>query len=412
MNRTVTSWQTFSSAPHRVMFFAGAVQGVATIAWWLAELLSRYQVLGSGYTWVTPAIWAHAYLMVYGFFPFFIFGFLFTTYPNWMNGEKISRRAYLGAFLTMAGGVALFYIGLVVGKWVMALAVASMLAGWAVAVIALLRVLMRSSHADKRHATVTSVALIFGWLGMLAYFLWLLTGNAAALNGARVIGIWFFLLPVVVTVSHRMIPFFSSSVLKNYVIVRPYGLLWLMLACIVGHGALELAGAYSYLWLCDVPLAIAAFYLSAKWGFLRSFQVRMLAVLHVAFLWLGLAMSLYAVQSLLLLVSSGRTYVLGLAPLHALTIGLLASIVLAMASRVTLGHSGRELVADGVTWALFLGFQATAVVRVLGDTALGAALGAGYLYIAAAVIWLVCYAVWAMKYAPVYWRPRVDHKLG
>ena len=140
--------------------------------------------------------------------------------------------------------------------------------------------------------------------------------------------------------------------------------------------------------------------------------MRMLAVLHVAFLWLGLAMSLYAVQSLLLLVSSGRTHVLGLAPLHALTIGLLASIVLAMASRVTLGHSGRELVADGVTWALFLGFQATAVVRVLGDTALGAALGAGYLYIGAAVIWLACYAAWAMKYSPVYWRPRVDHKVG
>ena len=46
----------------------------------------------------------------------------------------------------------------------------------------------------------------------------------------------------------------------------------------------------------------------------------------------------------------------GLAPLHTFAIGFFASMVLGMASRVTLGHSGRPLVLDNFTWLLFIGF--------------------------------------------------------
>jgi NnrS protein len=87
-------------------------------------------------------------------------------------------------------------------------------------------------------------------------------------------------------------------------------------------------------------------------------------------------MLLYAVQGLVLFTSGGTSWVLGLAPLHALGIGYFAGMVLAMASRVTLGHSGRPLVMDEFTWRIFLGFQFAALFRVLPD-ALTTALPAG-----------------------------------
>ena len=394
-----------------MMFFGGAVQGLAAIAWWMTELLGRYTPAFMPPAWMIPATWAHGFLMIYGFFPFFIFGFLMTTYPNWMNGTKVPSRRYVPAFLLLAGGVLLFYFGLLAGKLVVAAGVGLMLAGWGIALHALLDVLITARHPDKLHPKITSVALAAGWLGMLSYLLWLVTGNGLFAVFALKAGVWFFLLPIFFTVCHRMIPFFSSRVLDDYPIVRPKSALGVMLICSFGHGMLEFLGWNAWLWLFDLPLLVQALYLSWHWQFRRSFQVRLLAVLHVGFAWLSIALALYTVQSLVLLASGGETAMLGLAPLHALTVGLFASMVLGMVSRVTLGHSGMELKADGVTWALFLGFQAATLARIGGDLPPAGGM-AGHFYLLAALIWLACFVPWFGKYAPMYWRPRSDGQPG
>lgn len=412
MNKQLTAWNYISAAPHRSLFLVGALQGVFTLLWWIVDLAGRYAVLGSASNWSVAPIWAHAFLMTYGFFPFFILGFLFTTYPSWMGGEKVQPREYMATCLLMTVGVMLFYVGMLAGKPVVMIGIAIMLAGWSIACYVLLRILTNASGADKRHAMVTSAALLMGWLGVACYLLWLLTDHWVLLNFSRTAGIWFFLLPIVLTVSHRMIPFFSSRVLENYVLVRPYWMLWLMLVCTFAHGLLQLLNIIDYLWVVDFPLAICALYLSYKWGFLRSFSVSLLAVLHISFAWLGLSMLLYGAQSLILLLTEGKLLIFGLAPLHALAIGYFASMVLGMASRVTIGHSGRPLVLDHFTWLLFIGFQAATIVRILADIVPAAASMAPQLYLLAGLIWLCCFIFWAVHYAPIFWRQRVDGKPG
>lgn len=407
MDKQLTVRDHLSAAPHRSLFLAGALQGVLTVLWWVFDLTGRYGIAGSITTWSIAPTWAHAFLMIYGFFPFFIFGFLFTTYPNWMNGDKVKPREYITTCVSMAAGVVLFYAGLLTHKAIIIAGVELMLAGWGVAVYVLFRILLTTPTQDKRHARVTSVALLMGWLGVAAYLFWLVTENSAVLNFARHAGIWFFLLPIVLTVSHRMIPFFSSRVLENYELVRPFWMLWLMLACIVAHGCLQWLELPAYLWIVDFPLAACAGYLSYRWGFLRSFQVSLLAVLHFSFAWLGVSMVLYGTQSLIYLLSGDMLF--GLAPLHALGIGFFASMILAMASRVTIGHSGLPLELDRFTWLLFLGFQAAAVIRILADIVSAIA---PMLYVIAGLVWLICFILWASKYAPIYWRPRVDGKAG
>lgn len=396
-----------AAAPHRGFFLAGALQGVLTVLWWVFDLTGRYGIAGSMTVWSIVPTWAHAFLMIYGFFPFFIFGFLFTTYPNWMNGEKVKPQEYIATCALMAAGVVLFYAGLLTHKVISITGVELMLAGWSIAVYVLFRILLTTPAQDKRHARVTSVALLMGWLGVAAYLVWLVTDSAVVLNFTRHAGIWFFLLPIVLTVSHRMIPFFSSRVLDNYEMVRPFWMLWLMLVCIAAHGCLQWLELTAYLWIADVPLAGCALYLSYRWGFMRSFQVSLLAVLHVSFAWFGVAMLLYAVQSLVYFASSSLLF--GLAPLHAIGIGFFSGMILAMASRVTLGHSGRPLELDRFTWLLFLGFQATAVIRILADVIPAIA---PMFYVLAALVWLICFGLWAVKFAPIYWRARVDGKAG
>lgn len=412
MNKQTSTWHHLAAAPHRSLFLVGALQGVMTMLWWVFDLTGRYGILGTPAAWSIAPTWAHAFLMIYGFLPLFIFGFLFTTYPNWMNGDKIKPRYFLTTCSLITLGVLFFYMGLITDKSTLIFGVAVMLVGWCVAFYILLHVLINASGKDKRHAKVTSVALGFGCLGVAAYLFWLLTDNWWLLTFSRVAGIWFFLLPIVMTVSHRMIPFFSSRVLDDYVLVRPYWILWLMLACSAGHGILQLLDALAYLWIVDFPLALCALYLSFTWGILRSFSVSLLAVLHISFAWLGIAMLLYGTQSLMLLLSDDSVMPFGLAPLHALAIGYFASIVLGMASRVTIGHSGRPLVLDRFTWLLFIGFQTATIFRVLADIVPAAANNAPQIYLLSGLVWLFCFTAWAMRYAPIFWRQRVDGKPG
>ena len=90
-------WEVFTAAPHRMMFFAGALQTVMVMLFWLAELLERAAGWPS-LPLVLPSTWVHVFLMLYGLFPFFIFGFLITVYPRWMGGPIVPASRYVTAF--------------------------------------------------------------------------------------------------------------------------------------------------------------------------------------------------------------------------------------------------------------------------------------------------------------------------
>ncbi|HET7831478.1 MAG TPA: NnrS family protein, partial [Gallionella sp.] len=350
------------------------------------------------------------YLMIYGLFPFFIFGFLMTTFPRWMNGEEIPARRYVPAFMLLVSGAAGFHSGLFAGREVLVAAVVSMLAGWGVALYALLRVLLETAHGDKRHPKIIFAALGAGWCGLASYLVWLLSDNGYWLQFSIQGGLWLFLLPVFASVAHRMIPFFTSSALPFHHVKRPYWAWWVMVAGSVAHGLLQVANESSWLWLCDAPLVLAAGYLTYIWGFCRALQIPLLGVLHIGFAWLGVAMLLFTVQSLVSFVSHGTVHIGGLAPLHALTIGCFTTLLIGMATRVTLGHSGLPMKVDMPVRLMFAGIQGVAVLRVLADIV--PAQAGSWLYLSAVILWLGSFVPWGLHYLPVYWRVRADGQSG
>ena len=403
-------WHTFTAAPHRVMFLGGALQSIAVMLWLLVEMVTRYGVAGHPVDWPVAPAAVHGYLMIFGLFPFFIFGFLMTTYPRWMNGKEIPARRYVPAFVLLVLGAAGFYAGLMTGRNVLLVAVFATLAGWGVALYALLRVLLDAQHPDKRHPQIIFIALSMGWCSLAAYLAWLWNDNPAWLRFAIQGGLWLFLLPVFASVAHRMIPFFTSTALPNHLVTRPQWAWWTILAASVMHGLLRLADAATWLWLCDAPLAAAALYLTYVWGLRRSLSIPMLGVLHIGFAWLGIAMWLFAVQSFASFLSHGTTFIWGLAPLHALTIGCFATLFIGMGTRVTQGHSGLPMQANTLVKLVFAGIQLAALLRVLADMLPMQAMH--WLHLAAAATWLGCFVPWVSRHLPFYWRPRADGRAG
>jgi uncharacterized protein involved in response to NO len=399
----------FTEAPHRMLFFAGACQIVLVMAWWLLELGGRYTGAWTPPPTIIPPLWSHLFLMLFGIFPFFIFGFLLTVYPRWMNGSAVPAGRYIGIFRLLAGGMALYYVGLYSSMQVLALALVIQLAGWGLASLTLIGIYTRATQRGA-HEQILNLALLAGMSGIALFLHGLLTGAGQSILLARSVGLWLFLVPVVFVVSHRMLPFFSNSILVNYTMVRPGWSLPLMLACVTGHALFEALALPQWLFVFDLPLALTALHHTLVWKFTRSFQVRLLAVLHIAFLWLGIALLLYSLQSLALLITGSMP--LGRAPLHALGIGFVAGMLLAMASRVSLGHSGQPLKADTLTWFCFLGLGVSTLLRITAELVLNTPALSAWLNIAAAVTWLVSAGLWVWRYAPLYLRPRQDGKAG
>jgi uncharacterized protein involved in response to NO len=149
-------------------------------------------------------------------------------------------------------------------------------------------------------------------------------------------------------------------------------------------------------------------WLAGRWGLVPSLRVRLLAMLHAAFVWLGLALAL-AAASHARVAMLGEGAALGLAPLHALTIGYLGVTLIAMLTRVAAGHSGRPLAADDLALALYLALHAAAAARVAASLWPDAGKA---LTLAAVIAWALGCIGWALRYGNRPGRPRADGRPG
>ncbi|MDP1609915.1 MAG: NnrS family protein [Sulfuritalea sp.] len=402
-------WPVFFAAPHRMMFLTGTVQALAVMAFWSIEVGAQYAGLWPAPAWpllsMFPAPLLHAMLISCGVFPLFIFGFILTAGPRWQGVGDLPPRDFIPAFLLLAGGWLLVWAALLLPKLLVA-GLALALGGWISVALTLTRI-ARFRATEREHIVYVALA---AWLGAAALGAFLAFAAGAAMPWARLgisLSVWGFLLPVFITVAHRMLPFFTSSAVRGYVVQRPAWALRVLLGAGVAHGALTVFGQPQWLWLADLPAMLAAGRLSWLWWSRAAIDNRMLAVLHVAFAWLAPAFALFALQSLLWPALPG---LLGQAPLHALTLGFFASMLLGMASRVTLGHSGQAVAADEVMWRAFCMMQGAAVLRVVSE--LPALPGAQIVMWLSSMLWLGAFALWAARYAPAFWRPRSDGRPG
>lgn len=244
-----------ASAPHRLLFFAGASAVIVSMLWWACWLAAAR--FGHAFPAApVPPGWAHAVFAQYGMLAPFIFGFLLTVFPRWMAQPALARRHYVPVFAGVFGGYLLSHIGLLNLKPVLVAGLALMLGGWLMALRALGGVLRRNQWKD-RHALSCFAALSFGFLGLACFLAFVLGAPWQCAIVSIKVGTFALLLPIFFTVSHRMVPFFSSNVVgPSYRPFRPAWSLPVLWALLLAHLGLELAHRYDLMFLVDAPLAL------------------------------------------------------------------------------------------------------------------------------------------------------------
>jgi uncharacterized protein involved in response to NO len=173
---------------------------------------------------------------------------------------------------------------------------------------------------------------------------------------------------------------------------------------------ITIAGVLSPWWTMPkgmwiVILATAALSQSirlALWAPHRTISQPWLLMLPIAYAWLPLSLALRMLAEF------------GVVPIaiavHALTIGAISSLMLAMMTRSALGHTGRPLLAGAAEIGAFSLLQLAAIIRVFAGSI--PAEFYRYAVMTAGAMWTVAFAVFLTAYWPILTRRRVDGRPG
>jgi uncharacterized protein involved in response to NO len=121
-----------------------------------------------------------------------------------------------------------------------------------------------------------------------------------------------------------------------------------------------------------------------------------LLILHVGYGWLAISFLLLGVSSLWEAFPAS-------AAIHALTAGAIGTMTLAVMTRASLGHTGREIVAGHSIIAMYCAVTLGAIFRVAAPFA-----GEWYAHVLACggAFWSAAFLLFAVRYAPVLFRER------
>ncbi len=383
----------FLALGFRPFYLLAAIFAFLALPLWLASYMGLVQWNGylRGMSW-------HSHEMIFGFAPAVMAGFLLTAARNW-TGQP-----------TPAGVT----LGMLAALWVLARVAA--LTGPSVAAIVLdvaflplLGLAVAVPIWRSRNTRNYKILLVLTLLAAanLLYHLSYMNVLPAEFMGLAVNAALDVFTILMAIIGGRVIPAFTANAVPeakprhiNFVEVVALGSLVLILAADIMAYWQSLAPP---VWM--ILLAVAAVAHAIRlwlWQPYRTIHNTLLCMLPLAYAWIPVSLVLRAAAQMWSLPTAAST--------HALTIGAIASLMLAMMTRSALGHTGRKLSAGWSEKSAFVLLQLAAVTRV------GAAFIPGQFYreavIAAGTLWALAFAAFLMRYWSILTRPRIDGRPG
>ena len=383
------------AAGFRPHFLLAGLAALVLVPIWALSFVAGTP-LGSAWP---PTLW-HGHEMLFGFITCAIAGFLLTAVPSWTG-----QRGYAGAPLVALAFTWLIARLMISSSWLWP---PILTAAADLAFLPMLSVLVVVPLARQRNRNMP-LLLVLGllWLTNLAFHVAVLRNDPPLARHALILGIDIVLILVTI-IGGRIIPAFTTSALRLEGIqcaVQSRLVLTVMAVAIM-----VLIAAGDILWpetrIAGLLAGIAAVVQGLRllqWRSLKTLRQPIVWILHLAYAWLPVGLGLKAAALL-------GGYAIGAFWLHALTIGALATMITAVMTRASLGHTGRALVVHPLTTVGYVMLTAAALVRVFGLTALR--LSYPQVVVLAASFWTMSFAFFVGVYAPILWGPRADGKPG
>lgn len=374
----------FFSQGFRPFFLMAALWAAISMGIWITYWAGGMALTGP----LLPLDW-HVHELVFGYGGAVLCGFLLTAIPNWTRRPPLSG-------LPLAA-LALIWLAARIGFLIGPEEVSPSLIALDLAFPALFSAFAGReiiAGGNRRNLPVLAICVLF--LIGDALFHWETLAGSGYYGGRIGIAV---LVGLICLIGGRIIPAFTRNWLKaqgasalpaemngfdkaTLALTVPALALWVALPA---HPLTGIAG-----------LALGALHILrlARWCGWATRSEPLLFTLHVAYGFVGLGFLLAGLAAFGLVPA--------MSTIHSWTVGAIGAMTLTVMSRATLGHSGRPLKAGWVETAFLAALPLAALSRI-ASTFPAAPLWTLHL---SATLWIVGFALFALRYAPVMIAPR------
>ena len=383
------------SAGFRPFFLLSPLWAGIGLPLWLALYTGAVQLP----TALAPSVW-HAHEMVFGFAAATVAGFMLTAIPNWTGRMPLQGSALATFVLLWLMGRAAVLFSADIGAGVAALLDLSF-------PTVFLAVIAREIIAGRNWRNLPMLAA----LTLLLAGNTLVHGEAVGVADTADLGNRLGLVTLLLMISligGRIIPSFTRNWLaKQHPDGNPPAIFSWFDRAVLGATIVALAlwvgtpESFVTPWIC-LAAGVSHILRLARWRGLATLREPLVWVLHLGYGWLGVGLCMLGLAALLPSLPETTA-------LHALTVGCIGTMTLAVMTRATLGHSHRPLTAGRGTVLIYVMVTLAAVSRLL--VPLAGVHGLTVLLLAGGA-WSASFGSFAVLYLPLFIRRPPEQALA
>lgn len=397
-NQDDINFHKFGSLPlfnlgFRCFFLGAGVYAIFSIVAWAA--LYFYQIPMNDYL-ITPFQW-HAHEMIYGYGMAVIAGFLLTAVKNWTGIQTLQGRPLIVLFGLWLIARLLFISG-----------ASGVLAAGLFDILFSLVLIYALAGPIIKTKQWTQVAILSKVILLVVFNLLFYLGALDVIDRGAYLGTYgglYLLVGLILTMGRRVLPFFIEKGVDYPVKlfnsrILDLSSLFLFVAFFVSELFFVNPGFSAY-------LALGLFAVSA----IRLIGWHTPGIWHKSLLWSLYLAAWFICFGFLLIAGVYFFRLSGLPGIHALAYGGVGLITLSMMTRVTLGHTGRDVSRPPLYMAyafavLIVGALIRVLMPMIAPSAYAFWIGLSQL------LWAGAFLIFSIKLIPMLVKPRVDGALG
>ena len=387
-------WVPFAYGFRPFFLLAGVYAAVAMSVW-----LWTYPTGLSLFRSLPPQLW-HSHEMLFGFIGAAVAGFVLTAVPSWTG-----RRGFAGTPLIAL--VILWFAGRTAFAFFDALPLIFVIAAEILFLPAVIVTIAPSLLRTHNRNMVLLLVIAAFWSADLVFLYAVHAGDVTTASAALRAGIDVILL-LITMIAGRVVPPFTANALRKRgmdvsfrsrkTIERS------VVVAMIAYIAVDVFSAPRMLIIAVSAIAATLHVVRISgWHSIKSRHDPVVWILHIAYLWLPIGLTLRA-------LSLSGEFAWAAYWQHALAAGAAATMILAIMTRASLGHTGRPLEAAPATTVAYVSLVLAIAVRVFGPALLP--LSYTTILLTAGSLWVLAFLLFVIVYAPILLGPRVDGKSG
>lgn len=389
------SWyKKFSSQPHQPFFTSGILFLILFMSLFVS-VYSNFLVLDNS------VLTYHAYTMVFVIFIQFFLGFLFVVFPRFLIQAEIQRQEYMKQFLLyFFASLGIFLTLIFYSKVTFIFQILMLIAQ--IMSFKLLYSIHKKSIVKVKEDTKWVLISLFS--GLVFHSLFIISSlnfpyayelSRFAIDG----GFYLFLFMVIFVISQRMIPFFTTAKVPNYVANKSVNLLTIIFSLLAFKVILLSFDNAKLNLLADIPLFIMITRELIKWKLPFFKSPAIMWVLFLGLYWIPVAFFVSIIEGLMAFYDP--SIIFEKAVIHTMALGYFLTVLIGFGTRVILGHSGTTPHASNFAIFIFIVVQFIALLRIFSSFSFNFGLNYVFFINLTAILLIIGLLVWSSKYITI-----------